>query len=48
MARLVCDHCGAHHTRDVAPGQVCAVCDISRLRPIDPVPPRRNGGPSGS
>jgi hypothetical protein len=41
MSRLACDHCGAHHTREVTAGQTCPLCGIGKLHPIDPIPPRR-------
>lgn len=33
--RLVCDHCGSHHTQDVSSGQLCPLCGLGRLHPID-------------
>lgn len=42
LRRLICDHCGAHHTREVVAGQRCPLCGLGHLQPIGPVrkPPR--------
>jgi hypothetical protein len=40
LRRLACDHCGAHHTRDVVVGQRCPLCGIGHLQPVEPVPNR--------
>jgi hypothetical protein len=45
MLRLVCDFCGAHHTRDVVPGQLCPLCGIGRLQPLEKV--RKRGKSEG-